>query len=194
MDRKNNSTYSNDSYMGNDVAAGATLTLVAVFLLSCVLFIFIGYGVDKIIAMSIAMQGNLPATQMRYDTIKILVMTFRFEPALILIGCGINTWVASTRTESGEVDLAQMLTQSSEMLFLTLGVIALTMFGGAALESIIYTMNNIPIIGTTQNGLYSAVIYIVPIFYGLCFLGLCGAIIQFVIQCVQTIDYSPSYA
>lgn len=174
-------------------AAGATLTLVSVFLLSCILFILIGYGIDKVVQMSLVMQSSLPSTQMRYDVIQIMIMVFRFEPFVILIGAGINVWVASIRTTSGEVDLAAMLTAASEMLLLTLGVTALTMFGGMAIEGVIFVMNGLPLSSTFQPGLYSAVIYIAPVFYGLCVLGLMGAVIQFIIQCVQTVDYNPGY-
>jgi len=176
----------------NEEAAGATITLIAVFFLSCILFILIGYGIDKIVAVSIATATIIPATQMRYDTIGVMLMIFRFEPFVILIGAGVNTWVVSTRSQSGEVDLGGMLGGAAEMILLTLGMIALTMFGGAAIEAVANTTNNIPAMIVPQLELYSAVIYIGPAFYGLCFLGLCGAVIQFVLLCVQTVDYSQS--
>lgn len=177
----------------NSMAAGATLTIVSVFLLSCLLFVLIGYGVDKIIALSLNFQSIFPATQMRYDTVKILLMAFEFEPFIILIGAGINVWASSTRTTSGESDLSGIAGAAAEMILLTLGVIALTMFGGAAIESVIYTMNNIVQVASPEPGLYAAVIFIAPVFYGLCILGLFGAIIQYIISCVQVVDYSVPY-
>jgi hypothetical protein len=173
----------------NESAAGATISLVAVFLLSCILFILIGYGIDRIILTSINIAASMPATQMRYDTIMNMIMVFRFEPFIIIIGAGINTWVVSTRSQSGDVDLGGLLGGAAEMLLLTVGMIALVMFGGAALESVVSVINNVPFVVTEQIGLYSMIMYIGPIFYGLCFLGLVGAVIQFVMLCVQTVDY-----
>lgn len=177
----------------DESGAGATISLVAVFLLSCFLFIMIGYGIDRIIMASINMAPALASTQMRYDTIGVMITAFRFEPFIILVGVGINTWVVSNRTTSGEVDLGGMMWGAAEMILLTLGMIALTMFGGAAIETVVSVVNNVPYAVSTQPGLYSAVGWIGPVFYGLCFLGLCGAIIQFLMQCVQTVDYEPSY-
>jgi hypothetical protein len=176
----------------NESAAGSTITLVSVFMLSCILFILIGYGVDKIIMVSINTAGTMPATQMRYDIIKIMLMIFQIEPFIILIGAGINTWVVSTRSQSGEVDLGGMLAGAAEMVLLTLGMIALVMFGGMALESVINVINNVPFVVTSQIELYSAIIYIGPVFYGLCVLGLLGAVIQYLMLCVQTVDYGTS--
>jgi hypothetical protein len=78
------------------------------------------------------------------------------------------------------------------MVLLTLGMIALVMFGGMALESVINVINNVPFVVTSQIELYSAIIYIGPVFYGLCVLGLLGAVIQYLMLCVQTVDYGTS--
>jgi hypothetical protein len=180
------------NHRDNETAAGSTITLVSVFLLSCILFILIGYGIDKIIMVSINMSGTMPSTQMRYDVIKIMLMIFQIEPFIILIGAGINTWVVSTRSQSGEVDLGGMIGGAAEMVLLTLGMIALVMFGGTALESVINVINNVPFVVTSQVELYSAIMYIGPVFYGLCVLGLMGAVIQFLMLCVQTVDYTSS--
>jgi hypothetical protein len=173
----------------NSEAAGAVISLVAVFLLSSILFIIIGYGVDRVIMTSIAMQ-SMPSSQMRYDVIRIMIMTFRFEPIVILVGSGLNAWVVSTRTLSGEIDLGGMLLGASEMILLTLVMIALTMFGGLGIEFVINMVTHSTILGTGELALFQAVQYIAPVFYGLCFLGLVGAVIQFILQCVQVVDYS----
>lgn len=180
-------------FSDNSIAAGSTITLVSVFLLSCILFVLIGFGIDKVIMASVNFQTIVASSQMRYDVIKVMLMAFEFEPFVILIGAGINVWVVSARSTSGESDLSGMLVAASEMLLLTLGVIALTTFGGLAIESVIGVMNNLVITSATQPGLYSAVIYIAPVFYGLCTLGLFGVIIQFLMTCVQTVDYSTGY-
>lgn len=172
----------------NEEAAGAVLSIVATFILSAILFLIIGYGVDRVIQLSIAMQG-MPSSQMRYDVIRIMLTTFRFEPIIILVGVGINAWVASTRTLSGEVDLSNMLLGASEMIILTLVLIALTMFGGLGLEYVINIVNTSPILSSGNMLLYSAVQYIAPVFYGLVFLGLVGAIIQYILLCVQVVDF-----
>jgi hypothetical protein len=91
------------------------------------------------------------------------------------------------------VDLGGMLGGAAEMLLLTLGMIALTMFGGAAIESVVSVANNLPFVVTGDFGLYSAVIYVGVVFYGICVLGLMGAIIQYMMLCVQTVDYSTSF-
>jgi len=177
----------------NSIAAGSTITMISVFLLSCVLFILIGFGIDKVIMASLNFQSILASSQMRYDVIKVMLMAFEFEPFIILFGAVVNVWVVSSRSQSGESDLSGMLVAASEMLLLTLGVVALTTFGGLAIESVIGVMNNLVLTTTTQPGLYSAVVYIAPVFYGLCVLGLFGVIIQFIMTCVQTVDYSQSY-
>lgn len=179
----------------NEEAAGATLTLVSVFLLSCVLFILIGYGVDKIVAISIATQSIMPATQMRYDVIRLMLLVFRFEPLILLLGGGINVWVVSTKAMGGwaESDLAQMGIGAAELILLTLGMIALVMFGGGALETVVNVVNNVPFVSGENAELYSAVIYVGVLFYGLCFLGLVGAVVQYLILCVRSVDYGASY-
>lgn len=177
----------------NEVAAGATITITAVFLLSCILFVLIGFGIDKVIMANDGFQSIISSSQMRYDVIKIMLMTFEFEPFIILIGAGINVWVSSARTTSGESDLSGMVWAAAELLLLTLGMIALTTFGGLAIETVINVMNNIVLTATTQPGLYNAVIYIAPVFYGLCVLGLFGAVIQYIMTCVQTVDYGTGY-
>lgn len=176
----------------NDQAAGAVLSIVATFILSAILFIIIGYGVDRVIQLSIALQG-LPSTQMRYDVVKIMLTTFRFEPIIVLVGVGINAWVASTRTLSGEVDLANMLLGASEMIVITLVCIALTMFGGLGLEYVINVVNTNLLLSSGDLLLYQAVQYIAPTIYGLCFLALVGAIIQYILLCIQVVDYGTAY-
>jgi hypothetical protein len=176
-----------------ELAAGATITLVSVFLLSCILYIIIGYGIDRIILSSIQMASTMPSTQQRFDTIRVMLTVFQFEPVIMLLGVGINTWVSSTRSESGEVDLSSMLVGASEMIILTLVIIALAMYGGAAIESVINVMNHFVAIGTPDVGLFSAVIYNAGLFYGLCVLALMGVIIQYIILCVRVVDYGSSY-
>lgn len=172
----------------NSDAAGAVITLVSVFLLSAILFLIIGYGVDRVVWINNALQG-MPSSQLRYDTLSVMLMTFRFEPMVVLVGAGLNTWIASVRTFSGEVDLSGMLQGVAEMIILTLAVIALTMFGGIGIEFVINMVNTSPVLSGGDLMLYQAVQYVAPTFYGICFIGLLGAVIQFILQCVQVIDY-----
>jgi hypothetical protein len=175
----------------SDDAAGAVISLVFVFLLSAVLFVVIGYGVDKIVAALIALK-SMPSTQMRYNVLIAMLTTFRFEPVVILVGAGLNSWVASLRTLSGEIDLSSMMLAASELIILTMALIALTMFGGLGLESVVNVVNHNPILSAGNLMLFSAVQYIPNVVYGMCFLGLIGAIVQFILTCVQVVDYQQS--
>ena len=178
----------------NDEAAGAVLTLVSVFLLSGILFVLIGYGIDKVILTSFNLATTMPSSQVRYDVVQLMLKVFQFEPILILLGVAINAWVSSIRTQSGDVNLSAMMVGAAELIIITLVVIGLVMFGGMAIESVITAMNHFVIGGGGgQPGLFSAVQYSGMIFYGVCFLGLVGACIQYLILCVQTVDVSSSY-
>lgn len=176
----------------SELAAGATITLVSVFLLSAFLYILIGYGIDRIILVSLQTANVMASTQQRYDTIRVMLTVFQFEPIIMLVGVGINTWVSSTRSESGEVDLSSMLMGASEMIILTLVLIALTMFGGMAIESVINVVNHTAIGLAPDIALFGAVVYTAPLFYGLTVLALMGVVIQYLILCVKVVDYGQS--
>lgn len=184
----------------NSEAAGAVISIVAVFLLSSALFVIIGYGIDRVVAAMIHMQF-MPSSQLRYNILTIFLTTFRFEPILILVGTGLNAWVASIRTVSGEIDLSSMMLAASELILITIALIAITVFGGLGLESVINIVNTNPMLNGSLLPasivpeilpLYQAVQFLPNVVYGLAFLGLVGAIIQWFLTCVQVSDYSQS--
>jgi hypothetical protein len=72
---------------------------------------------------------------------------------------------------------------------LTVVMITFTLFGGAGIDLIMSTANAQQILGATSE-LYSAIQYTAPVFYGFMLLILLGIVIQFIVTCVQTVDYS----
>ena len=175
----------------NEEAAGATFSLIAVFVLSGLLFVLIGFGIDKVIATQLSMAANMPASQMRYDIAQVMIMALRVEPFIVLIGAGLASWIISLRSASGDVPLSELLLGASEMIILTFVMIALELFGGMGIEKVIAAVNSIQVPGFNV-ALFSAIQYGAPIFYGVCFLGLCFAIVQFLLVCVQVVDYRQS--
>jgi hypothetical protein len=176
--------------MKNDEAsAGGILTLVTVFLLAGILFLLIGFSVDRIVLVALKMFAGTGSSQLRFDMVNLQLVIFRAEPFVLLIGLGINHWVNALREYSGAVSLGTLLYGAVEMIMLTVVMIALTLFGGAAIDMIIGTTTAHAIAGATTE-LYSAVQYIAPVFYGFMLLITLGIVIQFLVQCVQTVDYS----
>lgn len=174
-----------------EASAGGLLTLVTVFLLAGILFLLIGFAVDKIIMVALRLFSSTGSAQMRYDIVNLMVLVFRAEPFILLIGLGINHWVNALREYSGAVSLGALLGGAVEMIILTVVMITLTLFGGAGVDLIIRAADTLLTSGATPE-LYSAVQYAAPVFYGFMFLILLGIVIQFFVLCVQTVDYSIS--
>jgi hypothetical protein len=139
--------------------------------------------------VAIKMFTGTGTSQMRFDIVNLQLLVFRAEPLILLIGLGINHWVNALREYSGAVSLGSLLMGAVEMIMLTVVMIALTLFGGAGIDMVMNAANGMTIVGATSE-LYGAVQYIAPVFYGFMLLILLGIVIQFVVMCVQTVDYS----
>ena len=172
-----------------EASAGGIITLVAVFLVSGILFVAIGYGIDKITLLTATLYATSPASQIRFDTVEWMIAIFRIEPIILLIGAGINYFVNSIREYSGAVSLSVLLSGAAEMIALSIVLIAMTLFGGGAVDQVIYFINNWQI-GGTPIDLFSAIQYTGVVFYGFMLLINISLIIQFLILCVQTVDYA----
>ena len=173
----------------NDEAAVGIFTLVLVFLLASVLFIVIGYGIDRFTLLSSAMFTGTAATQMRFDTVGIMIAAFRVEPFILLIGIGMNYWLAEMRQQTGMADVGTMIMAAVEMITMTLILIAFTLFGGYGIDMVVNFANNYAV-ATPDLSLFMAVQYISPMFYGIMFLILVGVIVQFIMTCYKSVDYS----
>jgi len=172
-----------------DGSAGGLITLVLVIILAGIMYLLVGGAIDKIIMVGLKLFSGSGASQMRYDTINLLLLVFRAEPLVVLLGVGINHWVNALREYSGGVSLSGMAIAVIEMMIGTVIMVAITLFGGAAIDLVIASSNGMTIMGANPE-LYSAVQYTGPIFYGFCLLITIGLVIQFVITCVSVADYS----
>lgn len=172
-----------------EASAGGIVTLIAVFLVAGVLFVAIGFGIDRITLITNALYGTSPSSQIRFDTVEFMIATFRIEPIILLIGVGINYINNSIREYSGAISLSTLLMGAAEMITLTILLIAFTLFGGGAIDQIISYMTTWQV-GGNPIELFSAVQYSGVLFYGFMLLINIALIIQFLILCVQTVDYS----
>ena len=175
--------------MDDNASAGGIITLITVFHVSGILFVAIGFGIDRITLIINALYATTPASQVRFDTVEFMIATFRIEPIILLIGVGINYFVNSLREYSGAVSLGTILGGAAEMIVLSILLIAFTLFGGGAIDQVVYFVSNYQITGDFLD-LFSAVQYTGIVFYGFMLLINCALIIQFLILCVQTVDYS----
>jgi hypothetical protein len=133
-------------------------------------------------------------SQMRFDVVQLQIMAFRSEPIILLIGLGVNYWVNSIRRFSGEVSLGVVMAGAIEMIFSTLIIMALTLFGGMGLDAVISYVNGASFPGAEGViGMFSAVQFVAPTFYGIMTLLTIGTIILFFVLCVQTTDYVNQY-
>jgi hypothetical protein len=173
----------------NDEAAAGIFTLVVVFLLASLMFILIGFGIDRFTLMAERMFTNAPASQMRFDVVNLMLLVFRLEPIILLICVGINYLVAEMRQNTGMADVSTMIIGAAEMIIMTLVLIAFALFGGSAVDSVVQFVNNFTVVSPDLEQ-FGAVQYIAPVFYGVMFLALLGVMVQFVMLCVQTVDYS----
>jgi len=174
----------------NEEGVAGLFTLVLVFLLASLMFIIIGFGIDRFTLISQTMFAGTAASQMRFDTINIMITAFRLEPFILLIAIGINYWIGEMRQYTGMADVGTMIIACVEMITMTLILIAFTLFGGFALDTVVGYVNKAQLLGSPDLDLFIAVQYITPVFCGIMFLILVGIIIQFIMTCVKTSDYT----
>jgi hypothetical protein len=172
-----------------EASAGGLLTLVTVFILAGILFLLIGFAVDKVIMVGLKLFSSTGDSQMRFDMVNLQLLVFRAEPFVLLIGLGINHWVNALREYSGAVSLGSLLGGAAEMIMLTVVMITLTLFGGAGIDLVMNTTTPMAVVGAGTE-LYAAVQYVAPVFYGFMLLVTISIVIQFIVMCVQTVDYS----
>jgi len=177
------------SGINNDDAAAGIFTFVVLFFLSAVLFTLVGFGVDRFTLISSTMFAGTPASQMRFDTVNLMLLAFRMEPIILFFAIGINYWVTELRQYSGMADVGTMIIAAVEMITMTLVLVAFALFGGYGLDTLVHVMNNF-VIDNPDLSLFAAVQYISPLFYGVMLLILIGVIVQFVMTCVRTVDYT----
>lgn len=174
----------------SDSGAAGIFTFVLCFFLAGILFFVIGFGVDKftLISSNMFVSGD-GYSQLRFDTVNTMLLAFRIEPFILLLGLGLNYWVTEMRQFSAMADVGTMIIGTVELITMTLILIAFTLFGGFGLDTVVNFVNHYPIAGYDVS-LFSAVQYICPTFYGIMFLILVSIIVQFLMTCVSTVDYS----
>jgi hypothetical protein len=176
-----------------DASAGGIIALVGVFLLAGVLFVAIGFGIDRFTLMAFRMFTNTASSQIRFDTVNLQLMIFRAEPFILLLFAGLNYWVTEIRQYSGTIPLGTMLMNAAEMIILSLVTILFTLFGGYALDMTMSFVNGWNVAGVDLDMTLAAQ-YGGMLFYGVMFLAMIGVILQFCIAAVQITDYSQSYS
>ena len=62
-----------------DASAGGLLTLVTVFILAGILFLLIGFAVDKIVLVGLKMFSGIGTSQMRFDIVNLQLLVFRLR-------------------------------------------------------------------------------------------------------------------
>lgn len=178
--------------MNNDDAAAGVFTFVLIFFLAAILFIAVGFGIDRFTVVAAKMFVGSAAAQMRFDVVNLQLLAFRIEPFILLLGLGINYWVSEMRQFSGMADVGTMIVAAVEMITMTLVLTAFTLFGGFGLDTLVNVVNNFTIINPDLD-MFAAVQYISPVFYGAMLIILIGVIVQFLMTCVQTVDYQRYY-
>ena len=175
----------------SESAAGGIITLIFCFILAGVLFVLIGFGIDRLTVLASKLFLNVAASQMRFDVFAIQLMIFRVEPFILLFGIGINYWINQTRVVSGVVELGTLLMGAGEMIILTLVLMMFNLFGGMALDFVIQFVNTWQFV--VSGDMTLVIQYLGVIFYGFMFLLTIAVVVQFVVLCVQTVDYTGTY-
>jgi hypothetical protein len=170
-------------------AAASIFTFVLLFLLCAILFLMIGFGVDKITLVASNMFTGVGESQLRLDTFNVMILVFRIEPIIMLMSIGLNYWVSTLRINSSMADTSTMIIASAEMITMTFILIVFELFGGSALDNLVNFINKFPITNPDIS-LFAASQYISVCFYGLMFLILVGVVVQYVVTCVKTVDFS----
>lgn len=182
-------------FSNDEASVGGIFTLIAVFLIAGFLFVAIGYAIDQIIMTNINVFGSGTSfSQMRFDVVQLQILAFRAEPIIMLLGLGVNYWINSLRKFSGDISLGVVMAGAIEMIFSTLIIMALTLFGGMGLDAVMNYVNSANFPGADGViGMFNAVQFVAPAFYGIMMLLTVGTIILFFVLCVQTTDYANQY-
>jgi hypothetical protein len=176
-----------------EASAGGIITLIGVFLLCGILFVACGMAVDRITAADIKMfSGGIGYSYIRYEIVNLMILLFRAEPIVLLIGAGINYWTNSIRSFSGAISLGVVLQGGSEMIFSTLLLIVFTLFGGKGQDAVLKITESW-VLPAGSSEFFAAVQYVPITFYGLMLLIAFFTVVLFVILCVQTVDYANQY-
>ena len=173
----------------NEDAAAGVFTYVLLVFLCGILFLVIGFGIDKVTALASTMYTGVGESELRFSTVNWMLLVWRVEPLLVLILVGFNYWVSELRTNSNMADTGTMIIAAAEVVTMTFIIIMLTLFCGGALDTVVNFVNTFPI-SSPDTSLYAAVQYISVTYYGVMFLVLLGVIVQFAMTCVQTVDYN----
>jgi hypothetical protein len=174
--------------MKNDDAAGGIITLVFCFLLAGVLFVIMGFGVDRFTLLANKAFVGLAASQLRFDVFAIQLAIFRLEPFVLLIGIGINYWINQIRVISGNVELGTLLLGAAEMIVLTIVLMMFNLFGGQAIDVVVAFVNNWNF--NVLEDMFYVIQYLPNVFYAFMFLLTIAVVAQFIVLCVQTVDYA----
>jgi len=174
----------------NDDGAAGIFTFVLLFILSGILFIMIGFGIDKLVMLAISMfSSGVGMSQYRFDAVNVMLIIFRIEPLIVLFGIGLNFWVSEGRLNSGMADTGTMIIAATELLTMTLILTMFCLYGGAGLDTLVNYINHTTVVNPDLS-LFGAVQYISPVFYGMLVLILIGVIVQFIMTCVRVVDYN----
>jgi|WetSurMetagenome_2_1015567.scaffolds.fasta_scaffold01641_8 hypothetical protein len=176
----------------SEAAAGGLISLIFTFLLAGVLFVVMGFGVDRMTLLVSKMYTDIAAAQMRFDVFSYQLMIFRLEPIILLLGVGINYWVNQIRNQSGSVMLGTLLMGAGEMIILTIVLMMFTLFGGGAMDFVVNFVNTwqFPVI----QDMNFVIQYLGVVYYAFMFLLTVAVVAQFIVLCFQTIDYAGTYS
>lgn len=172
----------------SEAAAGGIITLIFCFLLAGVLFTLIGFGIDRMTLLATRMFTGAAASQMRFDIFALQITIFRWEPLILLLGIGINYWVNQTRVISGAVELGTLLLGAAEMIVLTIVLMMFNLFGGSGIDFIVNFVN-LWSFNVIEDSFF-LIQYLGVVFYAFMFLLQIAVVAQFVVLCVQTVDYA----
>jgi hypothetical protein len=176
------------TYTNNESAASGVFAMVAAFLFFGIMAIALGAGYDRIVQITIGTAGGA-VSQMRMDTLNTILLIMQFEPFVFFIGAGISTWVNANRSSSGDVPVGKLIFAGGETMVLTLLIMAFTSFGGMAIEAI--TDGTMAFSSVNPDiALFGAVQYVLPLFYGIMVIATIGLVIQYLIVCVQDVEYT----
>lgn len=175
----------------NSEAAGGIITLIFCFFLAGILFVLIGFGIDRLTLLASRMFVDVAASQMRFDVFALQLVLFRVEPFILLIGVGINYWINQIRIQSGVVELGTLLMGAGEMIILTLVLMMFNLFGGYAIDFVIQFVNGWQFV--VQEDMTFVIQYLGVIYYGFMMLLTIAVVAQFVVLCFQTVDYTGTY-
>lgn len=179
-----------------EASAGGIFALVSIFLLAGFIFVVNGFVLDQL--TGIANSGifaGVAASQLRYDVFNLMVMVFRFQPILVLLALGLNQLMSSNMQFSEMTPLSKLAFGVIELEFITVIIMAVAMYAGYGLDTVVSTVSNMGLgtTGTVGTTGYTLIQYIPNVFYGVMILIVIGATIQFMLECVQVSDHTNSF-